>query len=155
MTGFVIGKFCPPHMGHNHLIEAALSQTTELSIVVCGKSTQPIEPLLRVKWLQEAYPTATVKLLNQDEFDDTQEEAWTFATKQCLGKVPDLMFSSESYGDHYANLLGCQHILVDKERITVPISATKILENPKEYQAFVLPQAREWLLSQGHPWQQP
>jgi NadR type nicotinamide-nucleotide adenylyltransferase len=144
MTGFVIGKFCPPHLGHDHLIKVAREQVDDLTIVVCGKKSQAIDPLLRLEWLTQAYPKARVLLLNQDSFDDTQEEAWTMATKAVLGTMPDLMFSSETYGDHYAQLLGCRHILVDKDRLTVPVSASKILENPREYQGFLLPEARSY-----------
>ena len=151
MTGFVIGKFCPPHLGHDHVIRTALAATDNLIIIVCGKKTQPIVLGLRIQWLKEMYPQADIRVLNQDLFDDTNEEAWTAATKQCLGTVPDLMFSSEDYGDHYAHLLGCKHVLVDKERNIVPISASKILTSPLEFQQYLLPPARAWFRSQDRP----
>lgn len=148
MNGFVIGKFCPPHLGHDHLIQVALRAVDALTIVVCSKSDQVIPVSLRVHWLREEYPTATIKVLDQDSFDDTLESSWVEATKQCLGTVPEYMFTSEAYGDHYAHLLGCKHTLVDHERMNVPISATKILANPTEYQGFLIPAAREYFL--GH-----
>jgi HTH-type transcriptional repressor of NAD biosynthesis genes len=150
-SGFVIGKFCPPHLGHDHLIQIALKETERLIIIVCGKKDQAIDPVLRKEWLEKSYPTAIVRLLDQDSFDDTNEEAWTNATRNVLGEVPEAMFTSEAYGEHYAALLGCQHVLVDHERITIPISASKILADPVTYQEFLLPLARSYFLSQERP----
>jgi len=144
MYGFVIGKFCPPHLGHDYLIRTALAATTELTIIVCGKKGQPILPELRVQWLQETYPTASVRLLDQDSFDDTDEAAWTAATLACLGKQPDSMFTSEDYGDHYADLLHCKHVVVDKKRETVPVSASLIMQDPQKYREFILPSAQKY-----------
>jgi len=151
MTGFIIGKFCPPHLGHDHLIGAALKVTDTVIIIVCGKQGQAVPAELRVQWLQETYPSADVRLLNQDSFDDTNEVAWTQATKECLGTVPALMFSSEDYGNHYADLLGCQHVLVDRDRVAVPISATQILARPLELEEYLLPAARSWFRLQERP----
>ena len=43
---------------------------------------------------------------------------------------PDLVFSSESYGDELARRLGARHVLVDRERRAVPISGERVRADP-------------------------
>jgi len=58
--GLVFGKFMPLHRGHQHLIDTALSQCDDLTIVVYDSdppgdfAPMPVE--LRLGWLQALYP---------------------------------------------------------------------------------------------------
>jgi NadR type nicotinamide-nucleotide adenylyltransferase len=49
----------------------------------------------------------------------------------------DVFFSSEEYGDELARRMGIRHVMVDQSRSTVPISATKVRQNPYAQWAFV------------------
>ena len=40
--GLVIGKFCPPHRGHDLLIDAATTQSEQAVVIVCAKPTDTI-----------------------------------------------------------------------------------------------------------------
>lgn len=56
---------------------------------------------------------------------------WADALRDvCGGRQPDVLFTSEDYGEIAARYLGCRHIMVDRDRSTVPISATQIRSNP-------------------------
>jgi NadR type nicotinamide-nucleotide adenylyltransferase len=140
-TGLVIGKFYPPHRGHKFLIETALRAVDHLDVLVCVRSDQTISGDLRQKWLQEIHPTAHVILV--DDFgEDDNSKAWAEYTRAILGRAPDIVFTSESYGDAYARYLGCRHVQVDRDRTEVPISATKIRSNPIHYWDFLEPCVR-------------
>ena len=134
-TAMILGKFLPPHHGHRHLIEHAIERVERLTIVVGTLSTEPIDGGLRFAWMRELFPTARVVHLAQDLPQDPSEhpdfwELWTTALRGVLPEAPELVFSSEDYGDELAARLGAQHVLVDKPRQHVPISGTKIRLDP-------------------------
>ena len=72
--GLVIGKFYPPHQGHQFLIESALSYVDELTIIVTGKHGQKIGAGLRGRWLSEMYTNAKVKVVFHNLADDDDEK---------------------------------------------------------------------------------
>lgn len=139
--GLVIGKFYPPHMGHQYLIDTAGKNVDELTVVVCDRKDQKIPGSLRARWIKEVCPNIKVKVV-ADIMKDDDSKAWAEYTKAILGYVPDKVFTSEDYGDAYAKFLGSKHFIVDKKRVVVPISATKIRQNPLEHWDFIGPGAR-------------
>jgi NadR type nicotinamide-nucleotide adenylyltransferase len=139
--GIVIGKFYPPHKGHLHLIGTGLCGAKELTILVCDKEGQKIPGELRAKWLREMAPKARV-LVIPDNLPEDDSAAWAKYTIEVLGGAPDVVFTSEDYGDAYARHMGCRHILVDKKRKAVPVSATKIRQNPLANWEFLPPPVR-------------
>ena len=142
-TGLVIGKFYPPHHGHKFLIESALNAVDHLDVLICVRSDQTISGELRQKWLREIHPAAHV--IQVDDFgEDDNSKAWAEYTHSILGRAPDIVFTSESYGEAYARYLGCEHVLVDRDRHQVPISATKIRSNPLGYWGFLEPCVRAY-----------
>lgn len=141
-TGLIVGKFYPPHLGHKFLIDTALLQVERLYVLVASKPTQAIPAELRAQWLRQIHPEAIVKVIEDGGFDGPE---WARRTvEDWLGFVPDVIFSSESYGEEYADLLGCRHVMVDKERLVVPITATQIRANPLAHFQFLLPVVQEY-----------
>src|SRR5947209_5926949 len=73
--GLVFGKFMPLHRGHELLINTALSQVDELTILVYDckpKGNYPPMPVsMRLKWLNELYPQAHAILAVPDPYDGT------------------------------------------------------------------------------------
>ncbi len=133
-TGLIIGKYMPPHAGHQYLVEFALRQVNTLHLVIFSKTAEPLPGTLRAAWLRELFPPVQVHHLHLDRpvnFDD--EAAWDYwigAIRSVLPTGPDLVFTSEPYGDELARRLGARHVLVDAARAAVPISATQIREQP-------------------------
>ena len=142
-TALVIGKFYPPHRGHKFLIDAASETNNIVHVIVCHKSDQIPEGDLRKAWLQEIHPNAIIKVID-DMYDPTDSALWAKMTKIWLGLIPDVVFTSEDYGTEFSRHLGAQHVLVDKNRINVPISATQIRTNPWQYWEFLEPPVREY-----------
>jgi len=141
-TAVVIGKFYPPHKGHKYLIDTALSQAENVSVLVCRVKDEMIPAGQRAEWLREIHPTAKRIMVVDAPLADDDSEGWAKATIEWLGYVPDAVFTSEDYGDAYAKYMGCTHVLVDKPRIAFPISGTKMRANPLQNLAFLEPCVR-------------
>src|SRR5262245_59647267 len=141
--GLIIGKFYPPHRGHKHLIDFARSRVDELSVIVCQKPGESPRGDLRAAWLREIHPGAQVLLID-DVYDEQDSRMWAENSVRWLGRVPDVVFTSEDYGAQFAHFLGCEHILVDKARIAVPISGTRVRSNPLGCWDFLEPPVRAW-----------
>jgi NadR type nicotinamide-nucleotide adenylyltransferase len=131
-TGIAIGKFYPPHRGHKHLIDTALSQSERVTVFVCDEDGQTIPAALRAAWLREIHPRADVRVIRSSLAHD-DSAGWARATIEWLGGAPDAVFTSEAYGDAYAAHMGSAHVCVDAERGVVPISGTMIRSNPLQH----------------------
>lgn len=143
IRGLVIGKFYPPHRGHKFLIETALAQVDDLDILICSRAEQAIPGELRQQWLQEIHPSTHVRAID-DPGEDDDSEFWAEYTVQILGYAPDVVFTSEDYGETYAHYLGCRHVMVDRERKHVPVSAKDIRRNPFHKWEFLEPCVRAY-----------
>jgi len=141
--GVVIGKFLPPHRGHHYLIDTALSRCEQVVVIICEKPSDPIPGQLRRAWLQEIHPTADVRVID-DRYDENDSRVWAENTIRWLGRPPDVVFTSESYGDAYASHMGSQHVLVDQPRSTVPCSATMVRNDPFACWDHLSPPVRGW-----------
>lgn len=141
--GLVIGKFYPPHRGHKLLIDEAIAQSEQMVVIVCAKPTDTIPGDLRGRWLQEIHPTARIMVID-DRYDENDSRIWAENTVRWLGRAPDVVFTSEDYGDRYSELMGAKHVLVDKPRGRVPISATAVRNDPYLNWDFLEPPVRCW-----------
>lgn len=139
--GVVIGKFLPPHAGHHFLIDTALEQADVVEVIICEKPTDPYSGKLRASWLRERHPTASVRVID-DRYDENDSKVWAENTIHWLGRAPDVVFTSESYGDAYSAHMGCQHVCVDIARNTFPTSGTQVRENPYKQWDYLSPAVR-------------
>lgn len=146
--GLIIGKFMPPHAGHQYLIDYARARVEHLTIILFSKSAEPIPGDLRVQWLREIASDAEVLHVTAEHAVDFQSaDAWDFWTRsirQVYLHRPDIVFSSEEYGEELARRLGARHVLVDPERKYIPISSTRIREHPLECWEFLSPGVRAY-----------
>ncbi len=136
VTGLVLGKFYPLHLGHVGLIEFAQSQCDELIVLVCASDKEDIPGSIRLEWLKETFKsTDKVKPVlldySENELPNTSVSSkkvsliWSLKIKSILVKI-DIIFSSEAYGEYLAEFLGCRHIMFDPDRTIYNISATEI-----------------------------
>jgi len=140
-TGVIVGKFYPPHRGHKFLIDTAAGQVDELTVIVCGKPEHSISGELRGAWLREIHPTVRVIVID-DKLDEDDSRIWAKNTIHWLGYVPDIVFTSEDYGEPFAFHLGCRHLQVDKARLAVPCSGTMIRQRPLANWQYLDPPVR-------------
>jgi HTH-type transcriptional repressor of NAD biosynthesis genes len=153
-TGLIVGRFCPPHLGHTHLIEEAGRAVDRLVVMVNTREGEPIPGELRAGWLAELHPDVVVVEVRHDlhtDFDD--QELWDrwmalFRGQWPLDEGPHVVFSSEPYGDEIARRFGARAVAVDPARTAVPVSATLIRERPLEHLQYLAPPVREWMEAQ-------
>lgn len=137
--GLVIGKFYPPHAGHQLLIEQAAARTRHLSVLVMAATGDTITLASRVGWLRSIYAGRNIDILGVHcdiATDLGSQAAWeanvalmraAVRTKAApsAGEV-DTLFTSEGYGPELATRLQVRHASIDPARTTVPMSATRV-----------------------------
>jgi len=141
MNAIVVGKFYPPHNGHHYLIETALAGSDSVEVLVVDNSRYKIPVSKRKQWLEENHPTAKITVI-PDIYKDDDSQAWADHTLAFLGYKPDVVFSSESYGITWAECMGCEHVMVDVDRNTIPISATKVRSSLTKYWPYLSPSVK-------------
>lgn len=132
-AGLVCGRFLPPHRGHLHYVELAASFCAELTVLLVSYEDDPISGELRQAWLEELFPRARV--VHARHVKAPPREApdfwaqWAAILRQHVPS-PELFFTGDARAAHIARHLGAKHVLVDPQRIGIPIAATAIRENP-------------------------
>lgn len=143
--GLTLGKFAPLHKGHQLVIETALAEMDEVIVIIYDAPESTKVPLnVRSNWLKKLYPQ--IKVLEAwdgpTEVGDTPEikqkhEDYVITTLKIRGISH--FYSSEFYGKHMSEALGAVNRLVDPLRHVVPVSGTKIRENPFMFRAYIDP----------------
>jgi NadR type nicotinamide-nucleotide adenylyltransferase len=115
----------------------------KLTVIICHKTGQVISGELRAAWILEMVPGVETKVV-ADIYAADDSKAWAEYTLRILGYAPDIVFTSEDYGTKYCEYMGSRHVLVDIERNTVPISASKIRGDPLKYWDYLDPPVRAY-----------
>ncbi|CAM2010995.1 AAA family ATPase [Acanthopleuribacter pedis] len=136
--GLVLGKFMPPHRGHQNLIQFAGNFCEQLFVVVGTMPDEPIDGFLRFKWMQDLAPFAEVRHLHRAMPQQPEEHPefwrlWREALCDVLQTDIDWVFASEPYGFRLAQELGAAFIPYDLARGITPISATQIRADPAQH----------------------
>lgn len=148
--GLVVGKFMPLHRGHQFVIETALANTDDVTVVVYDSHPKgdypPMPAEMRARWISTLYPQLENVLVRKDILGDIPQEekdnpkyALDYALDLAFLGEFDYVFSSEDYGDPFAKALGAESWVVDPERFMLPISGTQIRENIYENRGWVDP----------------
>lgn len=146
-TGLVLGRFLPPHLGHQYLIDFAQHYVDELLLVVGTRPTDVIPGELRLNWLKEMAPRARIIHVNDENPEETHPQYWQIwenTLRAALPFIPDYIFASEDYGWKLAELLEMEYIPVNHPRTLVPISATQIRADPLRYWHYLPPVVRPY-----------
>jgi HTH-type transcriptional repressor of NAD biosynthesis genes len=133
--GLVVGKFYPPHAGHELLVRTAAERAGRVTVVVMAGRDDSIPMADRVRWLRAIHAAAShvsvVGMPCDIPFDLDHEQVWAAqvalmqaAARQVTDQPVDAVFSSEVYGDGIAERLGAAHVCVDLDRVAVPVSST-------------------------------
>ena len=82
--GLTLGKFAPLHKGHQLVIETALAEMDEVSLIIYDAPDVTTIPLnIRARWIRRLYPNVNVI------------EAWDGPTE--VGNTPEIQRSHEQY----------------------------------------------------------
>jgi HTH-type transcriptional repressor of NAD biosynthesis genes len=150
-TGLIVGRFNPPHLGHSYMIDWAAQRCDNLVVFVNTRAGELVPGHLRAAWLADLHPAVRVVEVAHDldtNFDD--ENLWArwmalFRSKWPLAEGPDVIFSSDPYVDGIAARFGAQPVVVDADRVAVPISATQIRAAPADHLDRLAPAVRAWV----------
>lgn len=155
--GLVIGKFYPPHAGHHFLIRTAAVNCQFVTVIVMHSRYQTIRLEDRIEWLRdEHYEDDNVRFfpaLTEAPMNLTDTPTWNSevavmkaVTSRLAYPGPvDAVFSSEDYGERLASYYGATHVMVDKPRERVPVSATKVRATPVDRWHQLAPATRAGL----------
>lgn len=137
--GIIVGKFCPLHRGHEYAIRTMLDACEEGFILSYTNPEFPgFDPEKRHRWLIQLFPQARVLVLGaadappNDADDLTQRKFVARICRERLHTTVDAVFSSEDYGEGFAQELAkqfsqaVQHISVDPLRLRHPVSGTQL-----------------------------
>jgi HTH-type transcriptional regulator, transcriptional repressor of NAD biosynthesis genes len=149
IKGLIVGKFMPLHRGHQLLIESALAEVDELTIVVYDSMPEgdytPMPIQKRIKWIADLYPQVYNIVPREDPLEGfiVDKDDSVFAPMyaddlEFLGKF-DYVFSSEEYGEPFAKALGAKSVVIDAARTMLPISGTQIREKLYEHRGWMDP----------------
>lgn len=167
--GLVVGKFSPLHRGHELVINRALEECAEVFLLSYSKPEMPgCDATRRDQWLCAVFPNVrhlavTDERLRQwvnpgggplavpanDADETTHRRFCGFLCLEVFGVTIDAVFTSEDYGDGFAEELtqyfrerhptctAVKHIQVDRSRRQLPVSGTLLRAN--------IHASREWL----------
>ena len=141
--GITIGKFYPFHLGHHYLIEQAKAQVDHLVVLVGYKPTQTIPGTVRADWIRSLHSDVEVIEVLEDIPD--APEPWAERTLTVLQRQrPDLVFTSEEYGEPWATLMGAKHQAIDLQRSHFPISGTQLRQDLSAHWHMLTPPAKAY-----------
>jgi HTH-type transcriptional repressor of NAD biosynthesis genes len=153
--GLVVGKFFPPHKGHKLLIDTAIEQCENVTVMVCQRTWEKPTASLRAHWIRQIHKDffggdegmqlrddSSKVIVIHNTLPDDDSKLWADFTINTLGYAPDAVFSSEDYGNLYAEHMGAVHVCVDKARLQVPISGTLVRSGPLGYFDYLEPIVR-------------
>lgn len=140
-------KFCPFHKGHQYLIETALAEVDHLIVIIYDVPHTTAIPLtIRAQRIRKLYPQVDViewraapESYGTTEAIKREQEAYIIDALWPKAKQITHFYSSEFYGDHVSEALGCENRQVDPERNHIPISGTAIRNHLYENKQFVDP----------------
>lgn len=142
--GLVIGKFLPIHKGHIALINFAAEHCDEVIVSMSFTDNDPIDPQIRFVWIKEIFrdnPIIKPHILKDDFDNETlhlpqRTRLWADVIRKIYPAI-DCVFSSEPYGEPFAFHLDAKHFLFDSLRVSVPVSATLIRQQPMKHWNFI------------------
>ena len=143
-TGLTLGKFAPLHKGHQYLIEAALAEVDDLSVLIYDTPDTEIPLSVRAGWIRRLYPQVRVVEGWDGPDGRSSERAFEILQENYIlhrlgGRKIDCFYSSESYGAHVSRALGALDRRVDEARLAVPVSGTAVRRNAYACRQFIDP----------------
>jgi NadR type nicotinamide-nucleotide adenylyltransferase len=169
--GLVVGKFSPLHRGHEFVINRALEECAEVVLISYSRPEMlGCEAARRDQWVSSLFPQVRHLAVTDERLHEWIKPGQTprevpandadekihrrfcgFLCQHILGVTVDAVFTSEDYGDGFAEELTLYfresqptlpvvtHVLVDRNRQKLPISGTQLRQNIHAHRELVSP----------------
>lgn len=158
----VIGKFYPPHAGHEYLIRAAADAARNVTVLAMAADIESIPLERRVGWLKEMFAdrahVCVVGIVDNVPVDYDSDTIWAAhvelmqrgvaaaeRTRTTAAGPVDVVFTSERYGDELARRFGAAAVCLDPNRDRHPVSGTAVRRDPVAQWDRLAPCVREFL----------
>ena len=140
--GFTIGKFAPLHKGHQLVLETALKEMDEVYCVIYDTDIIEIDLKQRAEWIKKLYPKVHILYAyDSPKQYGLDEKSVNIQMKYLSSLIRDIpvthFYSSELYGEKVADYLKIKNRLVDLEKKSIPINATKIRDNYEDNKNYL------------------
>lgn len=139
----IVGKFAPLHKGHQFLIETALAECDQVTVLVYANPDFPDMPqAVRANWIRRLYPQIDVYEPTDpppDMTDDFTHREYVRNYLRTHSVACSVVYTSETYGEGFAAHLEVKHRLVDIARNHVPVSGTNIRKDLYSQRHFLSP----------------
>ncbi|QIW16458.1 trifunctional nicotinamide-nucleotide adenylyltransferase/ribosylnicotinamide kinase/transcriptional regulator NadR [Pasteurellaceae bacterium RH1A] len=167
-VGVIFGKFYPVHTGHINMIYEAFSKVDQLHVVVCTDTERDLQLFKdskmkhmptnqdRLRWMQQIFKYQQKQIFIHHLVEDgipsypNGWEGWAAEVKKLFAEKqiqPSVVFSSEIQDkEPYEKYLNLEVHLVDPERNSFNVSATKIRNNPFQYWRFIPKEVRPFFV---------
>ena len=141
-VGMILGKFLPPHAGHQYLVHFGQNFVDRLYVLVCSIQAEPIDGRLRYAWMRELFPNVTIIHIDAELPQEPADhlhfwDIWRDTVQTAVPEPINVVFASEQYGVRLAVELGATYVPVDQARGQVPISGTAIRRDPFAHWRFI------------------
>lgn len=109
--GLVVGKFYPPHNGHHHLIDTALAECDQVTVVLMYSKVESIPYLIRRDILREMHPSAVIVTAEDNSPVEYTDETWELFLDALLKAIgflankPNIIYTGEDYAPEFAQRL--------------------------------------------------
>ncbi|TGK19025.1 AAA family ATPase [Leptospira stimsonii] len=141
--GLALGKFAPFHSGHQGLIEIALVEVEQLTVVIYDSPSVTRIPLpVRSNWIRSLYPNR-VEVIEAwgaseqvGDSEEIQQEHERYLAVLLKDKKFNAFYSAEFYGDHISRFFKCLNRRIERFE---NVSGTLIRTNPFQYRNFLNP----------------
>lgn len=167
-VGVIFGKFYPVHTGHINMIYEAFSKVDLLHVIVCTDTERDLALFQnskmkrmptnqdRLRWMQQIFKYQQKQIFIHHLVEDgipsypNGWEGWAERVKMLFAEKsiqPTIVFSSEIQDKApYEKYLNLEVSLVDPERSSFDVSATKIRNNPFQYWRFIPKEVRPFFV---------
>jgi HTH-type transcriptional regulator, transcriptional repressor of NAD biosynthesis genes len=140
--GLIVGKFAPPHKGHQLVIDTALEACDQVIVLVYSNPDFPDMPShARADWIRQAYRNNSCLQVFVPE-DSPPNDADEFTHREAVriwleerDFKPRIVFGSEEYIAGFASHIKAIPFVVDLERLRVPTSGTEVRKIWQTYRA--------------------
>ena len=142
-NALVVGKFAPFHKGHQFLIDTAIRECLQVTVLVYSNPDFPECPQkIRANWIRSLYPNVSVLEPTGMPPDDSDGHTHRVFVSDFLAAARihvDSVYTSEGYGDEFAKHLGVTHRMVDRLRTRFNVSGTNLRLNVHGNRDFMDP----------------